>query len=682
MVKFLHTILGASLLLASTIDARFGDRLLDEDTANDGATIKHEVATHNCKSRELPYPEVIDMDEIAAAGETFTIDIGWMEIDPGFTDDIGYDNNITRPACGSSPFMTRALGGSVPGPTLKVSPGTTMKIKFRNQLTYQPNYDQYSSHVVVKNDLLGEMDGGAAVFETMTEMNLRRLNKFNDPDVSNLHFHGLHVSGILPSDDTTLEVLPQEEFTYVINIPEDHEPGLHWVHPHHHGSSTLQLVGGAALALIVKDPEDGADSSLPAEVLEADERVIVFQDWDIREALQTARHAGDDLLTESFSNIEAGQSIGQRFITINGKYQPITEIEAGKWERWRILYAGWQDLPLEFGFPVNEGNAAECEFYLMAKDGIIVSDYPRGPMLTVGGKALPIPPGGRADFMVRCNKPGETTRFEALSRRNVLILNCVEGDSEIEAEEELAIEAPGNVTVEAETAEEIDAVVQKRSASLTPWTKSSSDLPEYLQDNQLTSVSQGCTCGTNFEGYDDTSRVNGQIYRPGNYFMHTSYLGAVVDRKLKGMHEHSYHQHVYPYQLLNLPQEDDKDNAYFKIGDWQDTYLDKTQRGGDVTIRYRTTDIPGKIMVHCHNTLHADSGMIQKEYVRDTTDSACQCDIFGPINGEGIVDDVESAKVIGAADAPAADSAGSSVGKLGFAHLVAAVAGTLIGFGL
>ena len=39
MVKFLHTILGASLLLASTIDARFGDRLLDEDTANDGATI-------------------------------------------------------------------------------------------------------------------------------------------------------------------------------------------------------------------------------------------------------------------------------------------------------------------------------------------------------------------------------------------------------------------------------------------------------------------------------------------------------------------------------------------------------------------------------------------------------------------------------------------------------------------
>merc|ERR1712176_831853 len=78
---------------------------------------------------------------------------------------------------------------------------------------------------------------------------------------------------------TTLEVLPQQEFTYVINIPEDHEPGLHWVHPHHHGSSTLQLVGGAALALIVKDPEDGADSSLPAEVLEADERVIVFQDW-------------------------------------------------------------------------------------------------------------------------------------------------------------------------------------------------------------------------------------------------------------------------------------------------------------------------------------------------------------------------------------------------------------------
>ena len=129
-----------------------------------------------------------------------------------------------------------------------------------------------------------------------------------------------------------------------------------------------------------------------------------------------------------------------------------------------------------------------------------------------------------------------------------------------------------------------------------------SDLPDYLQPVDSTSsaangVTPGCSCVTEFSGYDDTSRVNDEIYRPGNRFLHTSFLGAVVERKLKGMNEHSYHQHVYPFQLIDFPVQNNDNNDYFKIGDWHDTYLDKNQKsGGPVTIRYRTTDVPGKIM--------------------------------------------------------------------------------------
>ena len=77
--------------------------------------------------------------------------------------------------------------------------------------------------------------------------------------------------------------------------------------------------------------------------------------------------------------------------------------------------------------------------------------------------------------------------------------------------------------------------------------------------------------------------------------------------------------------------------------------MDKKQKGGPVTIRYRTTDVPGKIMVHCHNSLHADTGMIQKEYVRNVTDGSnsdggfCLCDYFEAISGPGIVGDVGGA---------------------------------------
>jgi len=645
MMQFFSKYLGASLLLASTA------------AADDG---------RGCRNRWLPYPEVVDMDELSAANESLTLDLEWLEVDPGFTDESGYENNATKIVCGSTPFMTRALGGSVPGPTLAVSPGTTMKVIFKNKLTYQP--ESYSSRFVVDANKLELIETVSETsYMTTIEVDLSRLNKFNDPDVANLHFHGLHVSGILPSDDTTLEVLPQEEYEYVIEIPEDHEPGLHWIHPHHHGSSTLHLVGGAALALIVKDPKEESDStgSLPAEIREATERVMVFQDWDIKEALWTANMASDNLLTESFSKIEVGESIGQRFVTINGKYQPITEMKVGVWERWRILYAGWQDLPLEFGFTA-EGNAAECEFYMLAKDGIYLSDYPRGPMMSTDGKAMPIPPGGRADFMVRCMKAGASTRFEALSRRNILIVNCVEDD-------EANSSAEGDDT---ETA--VVSQIQRSAAALTPWSKTSSDLPAYLQEVINSPASEGCTCETEFEGYDDTSRVNGQIYRPGNHFMHTSYLGAVVERNLKGMHEHSYHQHIYPYQLIDFPQESTDDNEYFKVGDWHDTYLDNDQRGGFVTIRYKTTNIPGKMMVHCHNTLHADSGMIQKEYIRDVEEgSTCNCDIFDSIDGPGIVDDINTPKVIGAFESSARPGALFGFNQL-VPVLVAAVAGALL----
>jgi len=458
-------------------------------------------------------------------------------------------------------------------------------------------------------------------------------------------------------------------------------------------------VGGAAMAIIVKDPnpinkdpnpihpihqtnnndnDNGNDNNnnddalalasalalLPMEVRTATERILVFQDWDIPEAVQVARISGDKLLQESFSNIKGGESIGQRFVTVNGKYQPIGTIPVGTWERWRILYAGWQDLPLNFGIittstPTSSnaddtddddgndgnGNGADCEFYLLAKDGIYISDYPRGPMMSTDDgntfKLMPIPPGGRADFMVRCHNVGGTTRFEALGRRNTLTLNCGEDDDDDdddvgddeddeddydEEESDLIIAGDANSTmssfVDPESADEEEdvvldaaAFVQRSVSPLTPWSSASSRsdlLPDYLQpvdrstststNTNTVVVTPGCSCETEFSGYDDTGTVNGEIYRPGNRFLHTSFLGAVVERKLKGMNEHSYHQHVYPFQLIDFPvhnnNNNNNNNDYFKIGDWHDTYLDQNQKGGGgpVTIRYRTTDIPGKIM--------------------------------------------------------------------------------------
>jgi len=520
--------------------------------------------------KQLVMPNVIDADEATAP---ITLDLDWLEVAPGFE---------------TKPFATRALGGSVPGPTIKISAGTTLKIKFRNRLT--------------------EQEGATSSFVTGLA------NGHQDPDTGNLHFHGPHVSSVLPADDTTLVVPPGQEYDYEIPFSANHMPGTFWVHPHHHGSTALHLGGGAALALVVKDPP----GYLPPAIENAEDKTLVFQDWDIGEIVEAAKVAGDARFREGLLTIEGGMDVGQRFVTVNGMYKPTLTIPLGEWQRWRVLYAGWQDLALDFNL---EENGADCEIHLLAKDGIYINDYPRSLMEDPN---LPVPPGGRADIMVKCNAVG-SAMFSALARKDILTVQVVES----------------NVTSTASASE--------------AWFPN--EIPEYLEPVQGSVVSSGCDCETQMDGYGDTSRINFKMYKPGNVYMHSSYLGAVVSRKLAGVREHSYHQHVHPFQLVS----DFKETLFFKKGDWHDTiFMDSTS----LVIKYRPVELPGKVMVHCHNALHADNGMMTKEYVRDLESGSCTCDAFGPIEGEGIVDDVETTVVVGGrpetpppAGAPAGDSA-------------------------
>ena len=91
-------------------------------------------------------------------------------------------------------MKTRALGGSIPGPTLKLNPGDKLKINFNNKLQKQEGVEE-------------------------------RNNFFRLPDTSNLHTHGLHTSPIRPGDDVTVVVEPGSNFNYTFQIPKDHTPG-------------------------------------------------------------------------------------------------------------------------------------------------------------------------------------------------------------------------------------------------------------------------------------------------------------------------------------------------------------------------------------------------------------------------------------------------------------------------
>ena len=65
-------------------------------------------------------------------------------------------------------------------------------------------------------------------------------------------------------------------FEYKFRIPPGEPPGLYWYHPHIHGFSAPQVMGGASGALII----EGIERAVP-ELAGLPERVVVIRDQDL-----------------------------------------------------------------------------------------------------------------------------------------------------------------------------------------------------------------------------------------------------------------------------------------------------------------------------------------------------------------------------------------------------------------
>jgi FtsP/CotA-like multicopper oxidase with cupredoxin domain len=95
---------------------------------------------------------------------------------------------------------------------------------------------------------------------------------------TNLHFHGLTVPPVCHQDEVLkTSIQPGDPpFEYRFRVPEDEPPGLYWYHPHIHGFSKAQVLGGASGALII----EGLERANP-DVAGLPERVLVIRDQDL-----------------------------------------------------------------------------------------------------------------------------------------------------------------------------------------------------------------------------------------------------------------------------------------------------------------------------------------------------------------------------------------------------------------
>jgi blue copper oxidase len=80
-----------------------------------------------------------------------------------------------------------------------------------------------------------------------------RIRFINDiPDVSIVHWHGLHVPAVM--DGHPRYVIPQGK-TYIYEFEVSNRAGTYWYHPHPHGRTGPQVYGGLAGLFLVSDDE-------------------------------------------------------------------------------------------------------------------------------------------------------------------------------------------------------------------------------------------------------------------------------------------------------------------------------------------------------------------------------------------------------------------------------------------
>lgn len=249
---------------------------------------------------------------------------------------------------------------TIPGPTIKMARGNKYVLQFHNTLPFEPLSTQH--------------------------------NVFKDPDASNVHTHGLHISGESPSDDVTRVFEGGTGGDYVYDLAPDHMGGTYWYHAHHHGSTYLQISGGAFGEMIIDDANDG----IPANVAAMTERQLVVAYLDP----SVAGTGGDTLLSGTLSPTW----------TVNGLQQGSFCTTANEWQHWRVLLADRDATPKTFAV------GASCEVMLLARDGVWRTTAPKA--LTTN--SISLTGASRADFAVRCSNDSTIT-IDGTVVANVLV---------------------------------------------------------------------------------------------------------------------------------------------------------------------------------------------------------------------------------------------------------------------
>jgi FtsP/CotA-like multicopper oxidase with cupredoxin domain len=286
-------------------------------------------------------------------------------------------------------------------PNLRVKQGDLVILNFKNELTKITPAAGSSAHVHSTDMQISDACANA----TMSSVS------------SNLHFHGLTIPPTCHQDDVlkTLVDLGDKPFEYRFRIPENEPPGLYWYHPHVHGFSKVQVLGGASGALIV----EGIERATPS-LAGMPERVIVIRDQDLMNP--NAPPSKLEPVVPHFlidrdgdaANNGTGFGLPAKDLSINfvpvpyPNYPPAKiRMRAGEQQLWRILNASaitYLNLQLLV-------NRVPQKLGLVGMDGVPLNSSGRLASPVEWETHLGIPPGARVEVIVNAPPAGSVGLF-------------------------------------------------------------------------------------------------------------------------------------------------------------------------------------------------------------------------------------------------------------------------------
>ncbi len=321
--------------------------------------------------------------------------------------------NFTAPDGQEEYCYLSKTGGEAP--TLRVKPGDLLILHLKNELTVplqstgkssgaQPSANPTSMKAHMAMEPM-RMPSPCAT-ATMTALS------------TNLHFHGLTVPPTCHEDDVlNTAVQPgAPSFEYRFRIPADEAPGLYWYHPHVHGYTNVQVLGGASGALIVEGIERANRllAGLP-------ERLFVIRDQELlnpnAQPVQSGsvpppivlRDPEGDILNTGTGGGKPAKDLSINFVPVPFPEYPPAQIlvRPSEQEFWRVLNASaitYLDLQ------VLVGNSPQA-LGVVSLDGIPINENRTAGNRVLWESHIFLPPAGRAEFIFKGVPKGAHASF-------------------------------------------------------------------------------------------------------------------------------------------------------------------------------------------------------------------------------------------------------------------------------